>query len=53
MSEREIACFDNSKAAIEEGIIPGGGVALIRSGEKLKNLNGENFVQIQNPRITR
>ena len=31
-----------TKAAIEEGIIPGGGVALIRSGEKLKNLNGEN-----------
>jgi chaperonin GroEL len=31
-----------TKAAIEEGIIPGGGVALIRSGEKLKNLHGEN-----------
>ena len=31
-----------TKAAIEEGIIPGGGVALIRSGEKLKNLTGEN-----------
>ena len=31
-----------TKAAIEEGIIPGGGVALIRAGEKLKNLNGEN-----------
>ena len=31
-----------TKAAIEEGIIPGGGVALIRAGEKLKNLSGEN-----------
>ena len=31
-----------TKAAIEEGIIPGGGVALIRAGEKLKNLAGEN-----------
>ena len=31
-----------TKAAIEEGIIPGGGVALIRAGEKLNNLNGEN-----------
>ena len=31
-----------TKAAIEEGIIPGGGVALIRAGEKLNTLNGEN-----------
>ena len=31
-----------TKAAIEEGIIPGGGVALIRAGSKLKNLTGEN-----------
>jgi len=31
-----------TKAAIEEGIIPGGGVALIRAGEKLNKLNGEN-----------
>ncbi|MAQ47454.1 MAG: chaperonin GroEL [Flavobacteriales bacterium] len=31
-----------TKAAIEEGIIPGGGVALIRAGSKLNNLNGEN-----------
>ena len=31
-----------TKAAIEEGIIPGGGVALIRSGEKLRLLAGEN-----------
>ena len=31
-----------TKAAIEEGIIPGGGVALIRAGDKLMNLSGEN-----------
>ena len=31
-----------TKAAIEEGIIPGGGVALIRAGEKLKTVKGEN-----------
>ena len=31
-----------TKAAIEEGIIPGGGVALIRAGSKLTSLNGEN-----------
>jgi chaperonin GroEL len=31
-----------TKAAIEEGIIPGGGVALIRAGETLKSLQGDN-----------
>ena len=31
-----------TKAAIEEGIIPGGGVALIRAGDKLHKLNGHN-----------
>ena len=31
-----------TKAAIEEGIIPGGGVALIRAGDKLNKLNGSN-----------
>ena len=31
-----------TKAAIEEGIVPGGGVALVRAGEDLKNLTGEN-----------
>ncbi len=31
-----------TKAAIEEGIIPGGGVALIRAGEKLNKLVGDN-----------
>ena len=31
-----------TKAAIEEGIIPGGGVALIRAGEKLQDIKSEN-----------
>ena len=31
-----------TKAAIEEGIVPGGGVALVRAGQSLKNLTGEN-----------
>ena len=31
-----------TKAAIEEGIVPGGGVALIRAGESLKKIKGDN-----------
>ncbi|MDR1225545.1 MAG: chaperonin GroEL [Prevotellaceae bacterium] len=31
-----------TRAAVEEGIIPGGGVAYIRAIEALENLNGEN-----------
>jgi chaperonin GroEL len=31
-----------TRAAVEEGIIPGGGVALIRAIEKLEGLKGEN-----------
>ncbi len=31
-----------TRAAVEEGIIPGGGVALIRTISSLKNLKGEN-----------
>ncbi len=31
-----------TKAAIEEGIVPGGGVALVRAGEDLKALIGDN-----------
>ena len=31
-----------TRAAIEEGIVPGGGVALIRSIESLENLEGDN-----------
>ncbi len=31
-----------TRAAVEEGFIPGGGVAYIRAQEKIKNLEGEN-----------
>ncbi len=31
-----------TRAAIEEGIIPGGGVAFIRAAQKLVNMKGEN-----------
>src|SRR5436190_10012737 len=35
-----------TKAAVEEGIVPGGGVALIRAGRALKNLKLEGDQQI-------
>lgn len=31
-----------TRAAVEEGIVPGGGVALIRAAEALENLKGDN-----------
>ena len=31
-----------TRAAVEEGVVPGGGVALVRVSEKLKNLEGVN-----------
>jgi len=31
-----------AKAAVEEGILPGGGVALLRAGKTLDKLKGEN-----------
>tara|TARA_B100001758_G_scaffold247950_1_gene268947 strand:+ start:11339 stop:12973 length:1635 start_codon:yes stop_codon:yes gene_type:complete len=31
-----------TRAAIEEGIVPGGGVAIVRAAEKLSKLKGEN-----------
>lgn len=31
-----------TRAAIEEGIVPGGGVALVRAGKALENLKGDN-----------
>ena len=32
----------STRAAVEEGIVPGGGVALIRALDKVKNLKGDN-----------
>ena len=40
----------STRAAVEEGIVPGGGVALIRALDKVKNLKGEN--EDQNTGIT-
>ena len=31
-----------TRAAVEEGVVPGGGVALIRALQALKNLKGDN-----------
>ncbi len=31
-----------TRAAVEEGVVPGGGTALIRAAEKIKELKGEN-----------
>ena len=31
-----------TRAAVEEGIVPGGGVAIVRAADKLKNIKGEN-----------
>jgi chaperonin GroEL len=45
------ACVEDAlhatRAAVAEGILPGGGVALIRAGEALKGLKGENSDQNQ------
>lgn len=34
-----------TRAAVEEGIVPGGGVALIRATQAIANLKGENYDQ--------
>jgi chaperonin GroEL len=35
-----------TRAAVEEGIVPGGGVAMLRAGEALKNIKGDGDEQI-------
>ena len=40
-----------TRAAVEEGYLPGGGVAYIRAAESLKNLKGENEDQTTGIRI--
>jgi len=42
-----------TKAAVEEGIIPGGGVALLYASKALKDLTGENDDQTQGINIVR
>ena len=36
----------STRAAVEEGVVPGGGVALVRALSKLKGLEGENEDQV-------
>ncbi len=42
-----------TRAAVEEGILPGGGVALVRAAEALKGLTGENDDQNRGIAIVR
>jgi len=42
-----------TRAAVEEGVVPGGGVALIRVLNSLKNLKGENEAQDVGIQLTR
>ena len=34
-----------TRAAVEEGVVPGGGVALVRALQAIPNLNGDNADQ--------
>ena len=43
----------STRAAVEEGVVPGGGVALVRSLNKLKGLEGENEDQTMGIAIAR
>ena len=43
----------STRAAVEEGVVPGGGVALVRSLGKLKGLEGENEDQTMGVSIAR
>lgn len=42
LQERVKDAVEATKAAIEEGIVPGGGVALLTAGEVLRKVKGEN-----------
>ncbi|HVD99622.1 MAG TPA: chaperonin GroEL [Cytophagaceae bacterium] len=42
-----------TRAAVEEGIVPGGGVALIRAGQVLDSLKGDNEDQLTGIQIIR
>ena len=35
-----------TRAAVEEGIVPGGGVALIRAMQAIKSLKGDNMIDV-------
>jgi chaperonin GroEL len=42
-----------TRAAVEEGVVPGGGVAMIRARDALKNLKGDNSDQNQGIEIAK
>ncbi len=42
-----------TRAAVEEGVVPGGGIALIRALQAVKNLKGENEAQAMGIQLTR
>lgn len=43
--DRYVDALNATRAAVEEGIVPGGGVALLKSTPALENLKPENFDQ--------
>ena len=53
LQDRVVDALNATRAAVEEGIVPGGGVALLRSLEALKDLKGENFDQDKGIEIVR
>ncbi len=56
MKERKVRVEDAlhaTRAAVEEGIVPGGGVALVRTRASLAGLSGENEDQAAGVRIVR
>ena len=56
MKERKVRVEDAlhaTRAAVEEGIVPGGGVALVRARARLEGLEGENEDQSAGIRIVR
>jgi chaperonin GroEL len=51
--DRVVDALNATKAAVEEGIVPGGGVALLRCLDAIKDLQGENFDQNKGIEIVR
>src|SRR5581483_11198467 len=43
--DRFVDALNATRAAVEEGIVPGGGVALLKSTKALDQLKGANFDQ--------
>ncbi len=49
--DRITDALNATKAAVENGIVPGGGVALLQAIKSLKNIKTDNFDQLQGVRI--